>query len=67
MIFDGIQRPLEVIAKQTKSMYIPKGINIPALDHKKLWKYDPVQGLKAGDWVTGGKVIGSVYENALYR
>jgi len=42
MIFDGIQRPLEVIAKQTKSMYIPKGINIPALDHKKLWKYDPV-------------------------
>lgn len=31
-IFDGIQRPLEGISKQSKSPFIPRGSDIPALD-----------------------------------
>ena len=40
-IFDGIQRPLEVIAKMTNDIYIPRGINIPSLDRKALWEFTP--------------------------
>ena len=27
-IFDGIQRPLNVIAQKTKGIYIPRGVNV---------------------------------------
>ena len=37
----GIQRPLEVIYSQTNSIYIPRGINVPALDRKKPWEFTP--------------------------
>lgn len=37
----GIQRPLEVIYDQTKSIYIPRGINVPALNRKKSWEFTP--------------------------
>ena len=30
-IFDGIQRPLKDINELTQSIYIPKGVNVPAL------------------------------------
>lgn len=40
-IFDGIQRPLESIHKMTNSIYIPRGINTPALDKKKSWHFAP--------------------------
>ena len=40
-IFDGIQRPLKVIAEETKSVFVPRGINIPSLDHKKKWLFEP--------------------------
>lgn len=31
-IFDGIQRPLETIANNCRSVFVPKGVEIPALD-----------------------------------
>jgi len=65
-IFDGIQRPLTVIAEESKSVFIPRGINIPSLDHKKKWSFVPAP-LKPGDIITGGTILGSVYENALVR
>ena len=37
----GIQRPLEVIYDETKSIYIPRGINVPALNRKKPWEFNP--------------------------
>lgn len=45
-IFDGIQRPLSTIAEETKSVYVPRGVNIPALDHKKLWEFKTNKDLK---------------------
>ena len=66
-IFDGIQRPLETIAKMSDSMFIPKGIDIPPLDHDKTWEYEPVVTWKVGDKVSGGNIIGTVRENNLFK
>lgn len=63
-IFDGIQRPLEHIAEMTKSIYIPRGINTPALNKDKAWDFEPTT-FKVGDHITGGDIFGKVYENSL--
>lgn len=34
-IFDGIQRPLQVIADKSGSVFVPRGVDVPALDAKK--------------------------------
>jgi len=62
-IFDGIQRPLQVIFDQTQSIYIPKGINTPALRQDKAWYFEPQ--LRVGDHITGGDIYGKVVENML--
>ncbi|KAM0479965.1 hypothetical protein ACHAPX_004544 [Trichoderma viride] len=61
-IYDGIQRPLEAIAKISKSIYIPRGVAVPALDRDKKWEFTPQ--LKVGDHVSGGDVWGTVFENS---
>lgn len=63
-IFDGIQRPLEDISDLTNSIYIPKGVNTPALDRSKKWEFEP-HNVKIGSHVTGGDIYGLVYENIL--
>lgn len=40
-IFDGIQRPLKDITELTKSIYIPRGINISALSRDLKWEFKP--------------------------
>jgi hypothetical protein len=52
------QRPLKTIAKVVNDVFIPRGINVPALDRKRKWEFTPVAGLKLGDHVTGGDVFG---------
>eukprot|EP01134_Creolimax_fragrantissima_P008313 CFRG8313T1 len=63
-IYDGIQRPLAVIADNTESIYIPRGVNTNALDREKEWHFVP-SAVKLGDHITGGDIIGQVQENAL--
>lgn len=64
-IFDGIQRPLQSIFDMSgKSIYIPRGINTPALDKDASWYFEP-QSLKVGDHITGGDIFGKVAENTL--
>lgn len=38
-IFDGIQRPLNTIRSESKSIYIPRGVNPDALDLSKEWEF----------------------------
>jgi len=38
-IFDGIQRPLERIMKISKSVFIPRGIEVPNIDREKQWSF----------------------------
>ncbi|KAJ2031803.1 H(+)-transporting V1 sector ATPase subunit A, partial [Coemansia sp. S3946] len=65
-IFDGIQRPLKAIQEVSQSIYIPRGIDTPALDKKLEWQFEPV-GVRVGDHIAGGDVFGTVYENSLLR
>ena len=62
MIFDGIQRPLEVIKNKTGSN-IARGIDVTSLDHEKKWNFKP--SVKSGDKVQEGDIIGLVDETKL--
>ena len=62
MIFDGIQRPLEIIKAKTGSN-IARGIEVTSIDHEKKWDFKPA--VKAGDKVTAGDIIGTVDETKL--
>merc|ERR1711937_429209 len=64
-VFDGIQRPLKDIEDMTKSIYIPRGITINALNRETKWDFRPAPHIKAGSRVTGGDVYGIVIENTL--
>ncbi len=65
-IYDGIQRPLEVIRK-TSDIYIKRGITIPSLDRHKKWHFVP--SAKPGQRILGGAVLGTVQEteNVLHK
>lgn len=59
-VFDGTQRPLDVIA-EGKSIFIQKGVDLPALNQEKKWKFTAT--VKVGTQVTAGQIIGTVKEN----
>ncbi len=59
-IYDGIQRPLEVIMRKVKGNNLPRGVEVPALDRDKKWDFNAT--VKAGDKVIGGDIIGTVQE-----
>jgi len=61
-IFDGTQRPLEVLAERT-GVFIRRGINVPALPRDKKWHFTPK--VKVNDVVYGGDIIGVVEESGL--
>lgn len=63
-IFDGIQRPLETIGNMTGDVFIPRGVDVPALDPDKKWEFKPCN-FKVGQPITGGDIFGTVYENEL--
>ncbi|XP_010213719.1 PREDICTED: V-type proton ATPase catalytic subunit A-like, partial [Tinamus guttatus] len=66
-IFDGIQRPLKDITELTKTIYIPRGINIPALARDVTWDFAPSKNIRVGSHVTGGDIYGVVTENSLIQ
>lgn len=58
-IFDGIQRPLELIREKAGDR-ITRGISVPSLDRAKVWSFVP--RVKAGDIVEAGDIVGAVQE-----
>lgn len=66
-IFDGIQRPLETIAFNSGSVFVPRGVDVPSLDQHKEWEFTPNPKYKAGDILVQGDIIGTVYENDLFK
>ncbi len=63
-IYDGIQRPLNVIKEVTGSIFIRRGVKVRALDAKKKWHFKP-SDLKPGVKVSGGDILGEVPETPL--
>jgi V/A-type H+-transporting ATPase subunit A len=61
-IFDGIQRPLEML-RNISGDTIKRGVEVPALDRNKKWSFEPTAAV--GDRVQGGDIIGSVKETVI--
>jgi len=60
-IFDGIQRPLEVIKNKTGD-FIERGVDVPSIDKDKKWTFKPL--VKVGDKVKSGDALGEVQETS---
>lgn len=61
-IFDGIQRPLNVLMEKSGNR-IGRGMEVTSLDHEKKWRFVPA--VKVGDKVVAGDVIGTVQETSV--
>ncbi len=61
-IYDGIQRPLDVIRAKTGD-FIRRGFTAAPLDEEKLWEFTPV--IKDGSKVVQGQIIGTVQETGI--
>ena len=62
-VYDGIQRPLPVIAEREGSDFIARGTEASTLDRERLWEYEPL--LAASARVSGGDVLGEVPEGPI--
>ena len=58
-IYDGIQRPLEVLYKLSGTN-LQRGVECPALDRAAKWHFKPY--VRVGDIVEGGTLLGEVRE-----
>lgn len=58
-IFDGIQRPLDVIRAKYGDR-ISRGVQVHKLDRERKWNLVPIA--KAGDNLIGGDILGTVQE-----
>ena len=61
-IYDGIQRPLDEIMKQTGNN-LKRGIEVPSLKRDKKWHFKPA--VETGEEVVAGDVIGTVQETEI--
>src|SRR5271155_4392154 len=58
-IYDGIQRPLEVL-RQKSGAFIGKGLTASAIDRSKKWKFIADKSVKNGSAVSEGKILGYI-------
>jgi len=63
-IYDGIQRPLTILAEKSGD-FISRGLFVDGIDHKKKWEFKPI--VKKGDVVKPGQAIGEVQEQLLIK
>ncbi|MDA1209028.1 MAG: V-type ATP synthase subunit A [bacterium] len=62
-IYDGIQRPLELIEKEANSAFITRGIEVPGISRTRTWDFTPVASV--GNHVQEGDILGTVPETSL--
>jgi V/A-type H+-transporting ATPase subunit A len=58
-VYDGLQNPLETLAVD-HGTFLPRGVEMPALDLKKKWSFVPK--VQVGAMVKAGAVLGTVQE-----
>lgn len=63
-IYDGIQKPLSVIAEKS-GVFLTKGVSTPSIDENKEW--DTVLLIKEGDTVTGGQIFAECPETPIIK
>ncbi|MPZ83614.1 MAG: V-type ATP synthase subunit A [Actinophytocola sp.] len=68
-IFDGTQRPLEVLARVGEDPFgrplLPRGASMPSLDRERAWTFEA--SVAPGDRVVAGDVLGVVAETKALR
>ena len=59
-IYDGVQRPLDVLEGKMGSPYLDRGVDAPGIDLEEEWEFEPA--VEVGDEVGRGDVVGVVEE-----
>jgi V/A-type H+-transporting ATPase subunit A len=59
-IYDGVQRPLDVLESKMGSAFLDRGVDAPGIDMEKEWEFTPQ--VEEGDEVAPGDVVGTVEE-----
>ena len=59
-IYDGTQRPLDVLESKMNSAFLDRGVDAPGIDLEKEWGFEPE--VEEGDEVSAGDVVGIVEE-----
>jgi len=63
-IYDGIQRPLDVI-QEKEGDFVPRGVEVPSLDRERIWIFEPL--VEPGQEVQEGDFLGEVEETPLIK
>ncbi|SDC36097.1 ATP synthase subunit A [Natrinema hispanicum] len=59
-IYDGVQRPLDVLEEKMGTAFLDRGVDAPGIDLEKKWEFNPE--VTEGDTVEPGDVVGVVEE-----
>ncbi|AHG00279.1 V-type ATP synthase subunit A [Halostagnicola larsenii XH-48] len=59
-IYDGVQRPLDVLEDKMGTAFLDRGVDAPGIDLEKEWEFEPE--VTEGDVVEPGDVVGVVPE-----
>ncbi|QCJ47075.1 MULTISPECIES: ATP synthase subunit A [Haloprofundus] len=59
-IYDGVQRPLDVLEEKMNSAFLDRGVDAPGIEMDKQWEFVPE--VSEGDEVAPGDVVGTVEE-----
>jgi len=59
-IYDGVQRPLDVLETKMNSAFLDRGVDAPGIDLEKTWEFEPT--VAEGDSVEAGDIVGTVPE-----
>ncbi|MFC7204789.1 ATP synthase subunit A [Haloferax namakaokahaiae] len=59
-IYDGVQRPLDVLESKMDSAFLDRGVDAPGIDLEKKWEFEPA--VSEGDEVAPGDIVGTVPE-----
>jgi len=59
-IYDGVQRPLDVLETKMGSAFLDRGVDAPGIDLEETWAFEPE--VEVGDEVEAGDVVGTVPE-----
>ena len=59
-IYDGVQRPLDVLEGKMGSPYLDRGVDAPGIDLEEEWEFEPE--VEEGDVVEPGDIVGVVEE-----
>jgi V/A-type H+-transporting ATPase subunit A len=59
-IYDGVQRPLDVLEEKMGSAFLDRGVDAPGIDVERTWEFTPE--VEVGDEVGRGEIVGTVPE-----